>query len=124
MYVEPRPLAKQFLQTASEIFTIHIYTAGRKNYADSVLRVLDPENKFIERRFYRESCRKVEGKLVKDLKYLKKTFRIKEEMILVDDNTDSINHNYPFALKIEAFEGDQNDRALLETFQKILRFYR
>lgn len=42
MYVEPRPLAKQFLKALSEIFTIYIYTAGRKTYADTVLNIIDP----------------------------------------------------------------------------------
>jgi hypothetical protein len=31
-------------------------------------------------------------------------------MILVDDNHESINNNYPYAVKIKAFEGDQNDK--------------
>jgi len=30
-------------------------------------------------------------------------------MILVDDNSESIKQNYPFSVKIEAFEGNQND---------------
>ena len=30
-------------------------------------------------------------------------------MFLVDDNVDSINNNYPFAVKIVAFEGSQTD---------------
>lgn len=44
-------------------------------------------------------------------------------MILVDDNTDSIKHNYPFAVKIEAYEGNQEDVHLKNTFQTLLRFY-
>ncbi len=106
MFIEPRPFAKQFLKAVSEIFTVYIYTAGKKTYADTVLNIIDAE-KTIQKRFYRDSCRKVDGKLVKDLKYLKKTLKIKEQMFLVDDNTDSINNNYPFALKINAFEGRQ-----------------
>lgn len=45
-------------------------------------------------------------------------------MILVDDNSDSIRYNYPFAVKIEAFEGDQQDNHLKTTFETLLRFYR
>ena len=44
-------------------------------------------------------------------------------MILVDDNNDSIRHNYPFAVKINPFEGDQNDKDLKNIFQTILKFY-
>ena len=44
MFVEPRPLAKQFLKTVAEIFTVYIYTAGEKKYADAVLNIIDPDN--------------------------------------------------------------------------------
>ena len=44
-------------------------------------------------------------------------------MILVDDNSESIRHNYPFAIKAEAFEGDQTDNHLKGIFQTILKFY-
>ena len=108
MFIEPRPFAREFLRAVGEIFTVWIYTAGKKSYADSVLDIIDVD-KAIQKRFYRESCRKVDGKLVKDLKYLKKSSKVKEQMFLVDDNLDSINNNYPFAVKIFAFEGCQTD---------------
>lgn len=44
-------------------------------------------------------------------------------MILVDDNTISIGHNYPFAIRIKQFEGDQQDRELITIFEKLLKFY-
>ena len=31
-------------------------------------------------------------------------------MVLVDDNKHSIEKNYPFAIEIKAFEGDQQDQ--------------
>ena len=99
-----------------------MYTAGKKKYADTVLDQLDPSG-VIEKRFYRDSCRKVNGNVIKDLRYLKKTLREKKDMILVDDNADSIKHNYPFAVKIDPFEGNQQDIHLKTTFQTILRFY-
>lgn len=63
------------------------------------------------------------GNVIKDLRYLKKTLREKKDMILVDDNSESIRHNYPFAIKAEAFEGDQTDNHLKGIFQTILKFY-
>jgi hypothetical protein len=65
----------------------------------------------------------VEGKLVKDLKYLKRSCRVKEQMFLVDDNQDSINNNYPFALAIAPFEGNQQDIELVAIFEKVLKLY-
>jgi RNA polymerase II subunit A small phosphatase-like protein len=122
MFIEPRPFAREFLKAVAEIFTVYIYTAGKKSYADAVLDVIDVEQ-VIQKRFYRDSCRRVNGKLVKDLKYLKKSLRVKEQMFLVDDNLDSINHNYPFALRISAFEGSQQDLELFSVFEQLLKFY-
>ena len=64
----------------------------------------------ITKRFYRDSCKKDNGVIVKDLKHIKKVIRSKQEMILVDDNSLSIERNYPFAIQIKAFEGDQRDQ--------------
>lgn len=122
MFIEPRPFAREFLRAVGEIFTVYIYTAGKKAYADQVLDIIDTEG-VIQRRFYRDSCRKVEGKMLKDLKYLKKASRVKEQMFLVDDNADSINYNYPFAVRVAPFEGKQTDVELLGLFQKILKLY-
>lgn len=44
-------------------------------------------------------------------------------MFLVDDNTDSIEHNYPFAMKIHPFEGKQEDMVLLHIFEQLLKLY-
>lgn len=73
-----------------------------------MLNIIDPDQ-LIEKRFYRESCKKQEGTWIKDLKYLKKTIKTKQEMVLVDDNMLSIEKNYPFAIEAKAFEGDQQD---------------
>lgn len=74
MYVEPRPFANDFLLSCSEIFTIYVYTAGKKKYADQVLDQLDIHG-VIEKRFYRDSCKKINGNVTKDLRYLKKVLR-------------------------------------------------
>ena len=51
----------------------------------------------------------VDGGYIKDLKLIKKLTKEKRQMILVDDNIESTNKNYPFSVNIKAFEGDQND---------------
>ena len=43
MFIEPRPFAGKFLKSVSEIFTIYVYTAGKKSYADKVLDIIDVE---------------------------------------------------------------------------------
>jgi TFIIF-interacting CTD phosphatase-like protein len=69
MYIQPRPYAREFLTACSEVFTLYVYTAGRKHYADAILDVLDT-HRVIQKRFYRDSCVNKGRGLVKSLKKL------------------------------------------------------
>ena len=62
-----RPFARNFLRNMAKHWEIVIFTAGLKDYADNILNDLDPNN-YISRRFYRDSCKVVEGVYIKDLK--------------------------------------------------------
>jgi TFIIF-interacting CTD phosphatase-like protein len=57
---------------ASKLFTIYVYTAGNKTYADAVINTL-PNGTFITKRFYRESCIQYRGDIIKDLNIIKKS---------------------------------------------------
>ena len=54
--VNIRPYAKEFLERMSQFFEIVIFTASSQSYANTVLNVLDPNNKFITLRLYRQQC--------------------------------------------------------------------
>ena len=123
MFIEKRPLLDEFLDAVNKIFDVWVYTAGNRKYADAVLDEIDPKNQIFQRRFYRDTCRKANGTYYKDLKHLKKVSKVRGDMILVDDNKTSVCHNYPFAVQIEEFEGQQEDKALLTVFEKLLKFY-
>lgn len=45
-----------FLQNVSKYFDVGIFTASVKEYADAVISFLDPENKLIKFRLYRNNC--------------------------------------------------------------------
>ena len=112
-----RPHARQFLQTMSEHFEVVVFTASMKYYADRILRVLDPQRKFISHVFYRESCARTRGdKLVKDLTAFTKV--PVEDMILVDNNMYCIWPQPSNGVPILNFEFNQADRELekLESF--------
>lgn len=122
MYVERRPHLDEFLSAVSEIFDVWVYTAGDKKYADIVLNSIDPKG-YIQKRFYRDTCRKFNGMYIKDLKHLRKCAKVKGEMVLVDDNKTSVEKNYPFSLRVEEFEGPQEDKELPKIFKNLLKFY-
>lgn len=120
LYVQVRPFAREFLVACASVFTLYVYTAGRKQYADSILDVLDT-HRLIEKRFYRDSCVYKGRNLVKSLKKLPR--HGEAPMYLVDDNLESIRLNAPFGVGIRAFEGDQGDRQLVETFGQLIDLY-
>lgn len=70
VYVRQRPFLQTFLEKVSEKFEIIIFTASKKLYADKLLDVLDPENKFFSRRLYRDSCIFEDSIYTKDLTVL------------------------------------------------------
>jgi CTD small phosphatase-like protein 2 len=64
-----RPYAKQTLKTLSKHFEIVVFTASHSCYANEVLNILDPDNKFISYRLYRDNCMKTkDGIFIKDLR--------------------------------------------------------
>ena len=119
IFVQPRPHVAEFIAAAGSIFTLYVYTAGRKAYADAILDVLDPQ-RLVKKRFYRDSCVPKNRSFVKNLKRLPND----GQMFLLDDNADSVRINSPNAMLIKPFEGDLQDRELPAVFSKLLNLYR
>lgn len=89
----------EFLEAASKVFILYIYTAGKKQYADSIINHIDPKG-LIEKRFYRDSCVTRNGVLLKNLNRIR---ILPNRMVLLDDNPDSIALNHPHSLLCPSF---------------------
>ncbi|XP_019417674.1 PREDICTED: CTD small phosphatase-like protein 2-A isoform X1 [Lupinus angustifolius] len=70
VYVKQRPHLHTFFERVSEMFEVVIFTASQSIYANQLLDVLDPDERFISRRVYRESCIFSDGNYTKDLTVL------------------------------------------------------
>ena len=89
-----RPYARECLEELSKHFEIFVFTASHACYANVVLDFLDPENKLIQHRLFRESCVQTEeGLYVKDLRVFAN--RNLKDLVLVD------NAVYSFGYQIE-----------------------
>lgn len=55
IYISYRPYLLNFLQKVSTLFEVVVFTASEKEYASMVLNRIDPENKYIHHRLYRDS---------------------------------------------------------------------
>lgn len=114
-YVSKRPGVDQFLKEISKKFELVVFTAGIEPYAMLVLDALDPKG-LISHRLYRDSCRELEGRYVKDLA---ETGRDLRKSVIVDDNPNSYSLQQGNAIPIIPFEDDVNDREL----EKLVEFF-
>ena len=107
-YVLKRPGVDQLLASLAERFEVVVFTAGLKEYASLVLDLLDT-NAVISHRLYRDSCKEVDGKFVKDLSDLGRDMR---RVVIVDDNPNAYAFQPENAIPIRPFTDDLSDREL------------
>lgn len=107
-----RPGVQEFLKRMSQIFEIFIFTAGRKEYADACIDIIDPERKIIKHRLYRDSCIPINNRIyVKDLRIF--VNRKQENLILVDNSFYSFANQPKNGVLINSFYHDEDDKELL-----------
>lgn len=88
-----RPHAVDILKNLAKNFEVIVFTASHSCYANVVLNHLDPENKYIAHRLFREHCYPTsEGVYVKDLRVINRDL---SQMILVD------NAAYSYAFQVD-----------------------
>ena len=79
-----RPFVHMFLEEASKMFELCIWTKGTRNYALEMAQFLDPKNIYFQTRiFSRENCTQLHQKTLDVL-------NISEEFILVLDDTKEV----------------------------------
>lgn len=54
--VNVRPFCYEILEELHNLFEIVVFTASHSSYANTVIDYIDPENKYIKHRFFREHC--------------------------------------------------------------------
>ncbi|CAM6103109.1 unnamed protein product [Calypogeia fissa] len=110
VYVIKRPGVDRFLEAMAKVFEVVVFTASLRKYADPLLDILDQHNSIRHRR-YRESCRQMEGGLVKDLTMLGRDLC---KVIIVDNSPHSYMLQPANAIPIGTFIDDMRDRQLLD----------
>ncbi|KAG7026508.1 CTD small phosphatase-like protein, partial [Cucurbita argyrosperma subsp. argyrosperma] len=114
-YVLKRPGVDQFLEALADRFEIVVFTAGLKEYASLVVNHLDKKS-VISHRLYRDSCKEVEGKYVKDLSEIGRDLR---RVVIVDDNPNAYAFQPENAIPIASFIDDPADKEL----GKLVKFF-
>ena len=56
-----RPHTEKFLEKMSKSFDIVIFTASKKDYAELIVRILDPKDQYISSILSQEQCVRFKG---------------------------------------------------------------
>lgn len=107
-----RPYYKEFLEYAKEKFNVVLFTAGLKEYAESIVRYIDPENKYFHLKLYRDSCYNFNNIFIKVLTIIN-TFDLKE-VIIVDNCIFSFCLHLENGILVSSFYNDKEDKELLK----------
>ncbi|CBQ70754.1 related to TIM50-mitochondrial inner membrane import translocase subunit [Sporisorium reilianum SRZ2] len=105
-----RPGLDYFLGYLSQFYEIVLFTTQPFFTAGPIIEKLDPDRRFIAYTLFRESCRTVDGKLVKDLSHLNRDL---SKVVVVDTNADSFRLHPENGIVIKPWKGDKADRELV-----------
>lgn len=110
IYVSKRPHLDTFLSKLSKIAKIILFTAARKEYAEQVISIIDPLEKYFSGCYFRDSCTLQPNKsYTKDIGIAGTR---PERTILVDDSSDSFGGKFDNAIIIKPYVGNPYDREL------------
>ncbi|XP_010100996.2 CTD small phosphatase-like protein 2 isoform X1 [Morus notabilis] len=110
VYVRKRPYLRTFLERVAEMFEVVIFTASQSIYAEQLLDILDPDQKLISRRVYRESCIFSDGSYTKDLTVLGVDLA---KVAIIDNSPQVFRLQVNNGIPIKSWFDDPADRALI-----------
>lgn len=106
-----RPYAVECLEELSKHFEIVVFTASHSCYANVVLDHLDPQNKYIQHRLFRENCVTTEeGLYIKDLRIFAN--RNLKDLVIVDNAMYSFGYQMENGIPIIPFYYHKSDTEL------------
>ena len=110
----------EFLEEVSKHFDVGIFTASVKEYADAVISFLDPENKLIKFRLYRNNCINFnDAFFVKDLRIFGIDLK---NIILIDNSIYSFAAQLSNGILINSFYNDKNDTELYNVMSYLINY--
>lgn len=117
--IKIRPFAKEFLKKMKEHFEIILFTASMSTYAETIVKELDPEKKFISYILDRSFCLETKnGFYIKDLRIIKN--RDLKSMVLVDNLVHSFGFQVENGIPIIEWTGNKADVELKHLMDYLL----
>eukprot|EP01107_Rhizomastix_libera_P018476 TRINITY_DN95_c6_g1_i1.p1 TRINITY_DN95_c6_g1~~TRINITY_DN95_c6_g1_i1.p1 ORF type:complete len:427 (-),score=103.10 TRINITY_DN95_c6_g1_i1:278-1558(-) len=109
VYAKKRPNLEVFLNTASSLFNLVVFTASQQIYADALLDILDPDNIWFKRRLFRDSCVYSDGNFLKDLSTIEPDL---SRIFIIDNSPQAYSLQTANGLPIPSWFDDRCDTAL------------
>jgi len=119
-FVTKRPHLERFLESVFSWFEVAVWTSSGEDYAGVVVREVfgDPARlAFVwsaKRCTQRFDQRTAEYHVLKDLRKVKRLGYSLERVLVIDDSPEKLGRHYGNHLRLRAFEGDPEDRELLD----------
>ncbi|KAJ2078652.1 CTD phosphatase Fcp1 [Coemansia sp. RSA 988] len=98
-FIKLRPGLRQFLESISQLYEMHIYTMGSRPYADAVAGIIDPEGRYFNRRIL---SRDESGSTRK--KNLRRLFPVDTSMVAILDDRADVWEWSPNLIKVHPYE--------------------
>ena len=117
VYIQKRPFVDEFLAEVLRHFYVVIFTASLSQYANPIIDIICPTLP-PGQRLFRESCTFYEGLFVKDLTIFNTPL---EKVIIVDNNPCSFLMHPENAIQSETWEGQRDDKELMDYILPILK---
>ncbi|PWA02851.1 hypothetical protein BB558_000999 [Smittium angustum] len=97
-YIKMRPGLRKFLKKTADLFELHIYTMGTRNYAESVAKLIDPnKTHFKERILSRDESGSLTHKTIKRL------FPCDDSMVVALDDRADVWRWSPNLIKVKQY---------------------
>ena len=106
---------RKFLSLLNNYFNVAIFTASEKDYADAIIRYLDPNKNIFKFCLYRYHCINVNDLVfIKDLRVID-NIDVKKT-VLIDNNIYSFTSQLNNGILVNSFYDDRDDNELFNVF--------
>lgn len=98
-YIKLRPGLQEFLESVAEKYELHVYTMGTRQYAEQIVKIVDPDHRFFDDRIL---SRDESGSM--EAKSLARIFPVDTKMVVIIDDRADVWKYSPNLVRVTVFD--------------------